>query len=66
MADIGESSSKGRTDWNKCCLCQLDKKKDLKCPPISYSTEQDGYSMIANNVPQFKAMNALPIMLDPV
>lgn len=66
MADIVETSSKRQTDWTKCCLCQLDKKEDIICPPISYKSEHDGYNNIAKNVPQFKAMNALPILLDPV
>lgn len=52
MVDIGETSYKGQTYWNKCCLCQLDKRT------IS-STEQDGDYMFSKNVPQFKAMNAL-------
>ncbi len=58
--------SKWQTDWNKCCLCQQDKKdEDLKSPPTRYSTEQDGYSMIASNLPLFQAINDLPIILDP-
>ena len=59
------SASKWQTDWSKCCLCQQDTKEELKSPPNSYQPEQDGYTNIATNVPLFKAMNALPIMLDP-
>ncbi len=58
-------SSKLQTDWSKCCLCQQDKKEELKSPPSSYRPEQDGYTNIATNVPLFQAMNALPIKLDP-
>ena len=39
--------------------------KTLKSPPKSYSPQSDGYRNIAKNVPLFKALNALPIMLDP-
>ena len=59
------SQSKWQTDWTKCCLCQQDKKEELKSPPSSYKPEQDGYSNIAANVPLFQAINALPIILDP-
>ena len=59
------SASKWQTDWSKCCLCQQDMKEELKSPPNSYQPEQDGYTNIATNVPLFKAMKALPIMLDP-
>ncbi len=58
-------SSKWQTGWSKCCLCQQDKKEELKSPPSSYRPEQDGYTNIATNVPLFQAMNALPIKLDP-
>ena len=57
--------SKWLTDWSKCCLCQQDKKEELKSPPSSYKPEQVGYTNIATNVPLFQAMNALPIKLDP-
>jgi len=58
---------KRQTDWSKCCLCQTAKNDDLKSPPMhySYSIEQDGYSMIARNIPLFQSINALPIILDP-
>ena len=59
------SSNKWQTNWTKCCLCQRDKKEDLKSPPTSYTMQNDGYTNIANNVPLFHAINALPITLDP-
>ena len=37
----------------------------MKSPPKSYSPQSDGYRNIATNVPLFKALNALPIMLNP-
>ena len=67
MASLGCLPPKQQTDWSKCCLCQDDKKEDLKSPPTHYpcSMEQDGYSMIAKNVPLFHAISEMPIMLDP-
>ena len=59
------TKSKWKTDWSKCCLCQEDTGEDLKSPPKSYSPQYDGYRNITTNVPLFKALNALPIMLDP-
>lgn len=44
----------------------MKKDEELKSPPVRYSTEQDGYSMIATNVPLFQAINELPITLDSV
>ena len=26
------AEAKWQTDWEKCCLCQQDKKDGLKCP----------------------------------
>ncbi len=54
-----------KTDWRKCCLCQTDTKEELKSPPTRYECSSDGYSMIAENIPQFQAINLLPIRLDP-
>lgn len=45
-------------------LCQQDKKEELKSPPSSYSPQLDGYNTTARNFPQFKAINALPVMPD--
>ena len=59
------SASQWQTDWSKCCLCQQDKKEELKSPPSTYQPDQDGYTNIATNVPLFQLLNALPIMLDP-
>ena len=57
--------SEVKTDSEKCCLCQSDTKEELKSPPTRYECSSDGYSMIARNVPQFQAINLLPIKLDP-
>ena len=54
-----------KTDSEKCCLCQSDTKEELKSPPTRYECSSDGYSMIARNIPQFQAINLLPIKLDP-
>ena len=66
MASFSPLPSKWKTDWTKCCLCQTDKKnEDLKSPPTRYKAENNGYTMIATNVPLFKTINEMPIMLDP-
>ena len=58
-------STKLQTDWGKCCLCQTEKKGEgLKSPPPG-SNEHDGYSMLATSIPLFKAINQLPIIIDP-
>lgn len=49
----------------KCCLCQTDTKEGLKSPPTRYELSSDTYSMIAKNIPNFHAINLLPIRLDP-
>ena len=55
-----------QTDWRKCCLSPTNKKEELKSHPTHYacSPENDGYFMIATNVPLFQAFNQLPIRLD--
>ena len=66
MANISQFPCKWQTDWTKCCLCQEDKTdEDLKSPPTRYSIENDGYYMIASNIPLFQAINEMPIVLDP-
>lgn len=54
-----------KTDWGKCCLCQTDRKEELKSPPTRYECSSDGYSMLATNIPHFQAINLLPMKLDP-
>lgn len=58
-------SSGAKTDWGKCCLCQTDTREELKSPPTRYECSSDGYSMLATNIPQFQAINLLPIKVDP-
>ena len=53
------------TDWTKCCLCQDDKDEELKSPPTRYAIEQDGYSMLAKNIPIFQSISDMPIKFDP-
>jgi hypothetical protein len=65
MANSDPAPSKFLIDWSKCCLCQNEKTEDLKSPPTHYPRENDGYTMIATNVPLFHAINELPIVLDP-
>ena len=64
MTSLAPGSSKWQTDWSKCCLCQEDKGDDLISPPTRYTSESDGYSMIAANIPLFHALNEMPIVLD--
>ncbi|CAC5383957.1 unnamed protein product [Mytilus coruscus] len=68
VSSVTPLKSKYQTDWNKCCLCQTDKKdEDLKSPPthFSCSKENDGYYMTATNIPLFHAINQLPIISNP-
>ena len=66
MSTSNPLSCAPETDWRKCCLCQTDKKEELKSPPTHYacSPENDGYSMIAIKVPLFQEINQQPIRLD--
>ena len=66
MSNSAPMTSKWQTDWSKCCLSQKDNhNEDLKSPPTRYSCEQDGYTMIATNVPLFHTINEMPLVLDP-
>jgi hypothetical protein len=69
MSGVTPLKSKSQTDWNKCCLCQTEKKgENLKSPPTHYSCSKgnDGYYMIASNITLFQAINQLSITLDPI
>jgi hypothetical protein len=69
MSGVTSSKYKCQTDWNKCGLCRTEKKgEDLKSPPSHYtcSKDNDGYYMIATNIPFFQAINQLSIILTPV
>ena len=55
--------SKCKTNSSKYCLCQEDKKEELKQSQSFYKLEQDGYTNIVTNVPR-QDTNALAIMLD--
>ena len=57
--------SKLQTDWDKCCHCQTEKKGGDHKSPSSGSIQQYGYSMLATNIPLFKAINQLPNIFDP-
>ena len=39
------SAAEWQTDWEKCCLCQEEKKEAMKCPFSKSHTEQDGYKI---------------------
>ena len=57
---------KWQTEWSRCCLFQKDKhNEDLKSAPTRYSCEQDGYTIIATNVPLFHTLNEMPLVPDP-
>ena len=58
-------STRFKTDWSKCCLCQQDTNEELKLPPKIYVIGQDGYGNITSNVPHFQAMRAMLILFDP-
>ncbi len=54
------------TNWSKCCLCQQEKKEDLKAPQDNPTNRKnDGYVSLATNIPLFHEFHALPIKLDP-
>ena len=59
--------SNAKTDWGKCCLCQTNKSgEDLKQPIPSHDRpNQDGYLMLATNIPPFQELNQLPMIIDP-
>ena len=59
--------SNAKTDWGKCCLCQTDKPgEDLKQPiPGHGRPDQDGYLILATNIPPFQELNQLPMIIDP-
>ena len=63
MSSLTPTKSKPQTDWDKCCLCQADKKEDLKSPTQG-STGHDSYSKLATNIPLFQAINQIPLILD--
>jgi hypothetical protein len=69
MSGVSPLNSKSQTDWNKCFLCRTEKKREyLKSPPTHYSfiKNNDGYYMIATNIPFFQGIDQLPIILDPI
>jgi len=63
-----DADSRRKTDWSKCCLCQEDKSNETLISPLStFQRKQDcaGYTNIAQNVPQFHAINDMPILFSP-
>ena len=40
-------------------------ERGVEISPTHYECSSDGYSMIAKNIPQFQAINLLPIRLNP-
>ena len=59
--------SKAKSDWDKCCLYQTDRPgENLKQPiPGHGRPDQDGYLMLATNIPPFQELNQLPMIIDP-
>lgn len=54
------------TDWDKCCLCQTDRKEGLTSPLTNPSKRvDDGYSQLGRNIPRFLAVSELPLKLNP-
>ena len=69
MSGVTPLKSKSQNDWNKCFLCRTEKKGEyLKSQPTHYAfiKNNDGYYMIATNIPLFQGINQLPIILDPI
>lgn len=64
--DFSSTSKSRTTDWTKCCICQLDKKEDLKSPQTSpVKKGDDGYGTMARNILRFQSLHQLPINIDP-
>ena len=63
---MASNSKSWNTDWAKCYLYQMDTKECL-ISPRSNPTKgaDDGYGLLAKNIPQFHSVNQLPIKLDP-
>ena len=55
-----------KTNWDRCFICQQVTKEKLIQPSLSNrENDHTGYDTIANNVPLFHKINALPILLSP-
>ena len=66
MANANPMLANRKTDWKKCCLCQIDKNNDaLVSPPTHHVPQHDGYTMLVTNVPLFREINQMPMILDP-
>ena len=65
MTDVNPIVAKCQPDWTRCSLYQKDKNDALTSPPTNYVPKHDGYTMLATNIPLFKEINALPLILDP-
>ena len=64
--DTKSASKSWSTDWTKCCLCQKGKKFRLSSPHTNPTKMvDDGYCLLARNIPQFHSANQLPIKLGP-
>ena len=57
LSSVATDTCSWKTDWIKCCLCQEDTNEVLKAT-------DDGYTMLARNIPKFQEMKSLPISLD--
>lgn len=60
-------TSRRKTDWSRCCLCQEDKKNEglTSLSASNNHPDHDGYVMIATNVPLFEELGEMPLMFDP-
>lgn len=63
--DVSLTRKSRTTDWTKCCICQLDKKEDLKSPQNNPVKKQDGYVTLAINITRFQSLHQRPINIDP-
>ena len=52
-------------DWTLCVICQKQRSEDLKCPMKSTLSEDapDVYSNFLQNVDDFRATDALPVII---
>lgn len=68
MARLSSFTSRRKTDWSKCCLCQEDTKNEGLTSPFAslyHDREHDGNKMLSTNVPLFQEIGEMPLTFDP-
>lgn len=62
---VSGSQLYGPINWNDCVLCQLDTSEKLCCPADSTRSDLGaGYVSLADILPKFQKVGALPICLN--